>query len=287
LINASTRLCCLIGHPIGHSVSPQMHNAAFRALGLNYVYVAFDVPPEKLDEAVSGLRALGAAGFNVTIPHKVAVMRLLDELDHSAERAGAVNTVVNDHGLLRGYNTDVYGIRRALGGRELPINKPALVIGAGGAARAAVAALMDLGFRRILIANRTLERGMALADWARPLGVSANAMSLEEGRCKAVECGIIINATSIGMHPDTGATPLTSGEMRGGTIVLDLVYNPPKTRLLEEAERAGAIPVSGIDVLVYQGAEAFRLWTGVDPPIEVMRRAAIEALEGYVEDEGR
>lgn len=287
MINASTRLCCLIGHPIGHSVSPQMHNAAFKALSLNYIYLAFDVPPERLAEAVSGLRVLGAAGFNVTIPHKVAIMKLLDELDHSAERTGAVNTVVNNRGLLRGYNTDIYGIRRALEGRGLPIMKPALVIGAGGAARAAVAALIDLGFQKILIANRTPERGKALSEWARSLRVLTESLSLEEGRWKAAECGIIVNATPIGMHPDTGDTPLMSEDVREGTIVLDLVYNPPRTRLLEEAEKAGAIPVSGLDVLVYQGAEAFRLWTGMDPPVEVMRIAAIEALEGYVGDERR
>lgn len=287
MINASTRLCCLIGHPVGHSVSPQMHNAAFRALGLNYVYLAFDVSPEMLADAVAGLKALGAAGFNVTISHKVAVMRLLDELDRSAERTGAVNTVVNHHGALRGYNTDLHGIRRALEGRGLPISMPALVIGAGGAARAAVAALIDLGFRRILIANRTLERSLALVEFARSLGASAEALDLEEGRRRAIECGVVVNATPIGMYPDTGATPLVAEEMRRDMIILDLVYNPPRTRLLEEAERAGAVPISGLDVLVYQGAEAFRLWAGVDPPIKVMRRAAIKALEGYRGDDGR
>lgn len=287
MINASTRLCCLIGHPISHSVSPQMHNAAFKALGLNYVYLAFDVPPEMLADAIGGLRALGAAGFNITIPHKVAVMKLLDELDHSAEKTGAVNTVVNFHGALRGYNTDLHGIRRALEGRSLPLSMPALVIGAGGAARAAVAALIDLGFRKILIANRTLEKGLALAEIARSLGASAEVLDLEEGGRRAAECGVVINATPIGMYPHIGATPLVAEEMRRGAIILDLVYNPPRTRLLEEAERAGAIPISGLDVLVYQGAEAFRLWTGVNPPVEVMRRAAIEALEGYGGDEGR
>ncbi len=287
MINASTKLCCLIGHPVSHSISPQMHNAVFRALGLNYTYLAFEVLPERLAEAVGGLRALGAVGFNVTIPHKVAVMRFLDELDYSAEKTGAVNTVVNNRGVLRGYNTDLYGIRRALEGWNLHLAMPALVIGAGGAAKAAVAALIDLGFRRILIANRTLEKGRALASWICSLGVSAEALDFEEGRRRAAECGVIINATPLGMHPDVHATPLTSEEMRGGTIVLDLVYNPLRTRLLEEAERAGAIPVSGLDVLVYQGAEAFRLWTGVDPLIEVMRKAAIEALEGYEGDERR
>jgi shikimate dehydrogenase len=128
---------------------------------------------------------------------------------------------------------------------------------------------------------------LALAEIARSLGASAEALDPEEGRRRAIECGVVINATPVGMYPDRDATPLVAEEMRRGMVVLDLVYNPPKTRLLEEAERAGAIPVSGLDILVYQGAEAFRLWTGVDPPIEVTRRAAIEALEGYQEDEGR
>jgi len=279
LINASTRLCCLIGHPVAHSVSPQMHNTAFKKLGLNYVYLAFDVVNELLEFAVKGLKALGAAGFNVTIPHKVRIMKILDDLDKSAKKAGAVNTVVNEDGRLRGYNTDVHGIMETLRRLRLPGSEQAMIIGAGGAARASAIALLDLGFEKILIANRTLQRAKELADWIKGMGFSAEACSLEEGRRRAEECRLIVNATPIGMHPNVDESPLSRDEIPSGSIILDLVYNPPKTRLLEDAEKAGAKAISGVDVLVYQGAEAFKLWTGREAPIEAMREAVLRALE--------
>ena len=279
MIDSETRLCCLIGHPVRHSVSPQMHNAAFRALDLNYVYLAFDVEEGSLADAVKGLKAIGARGFNVTIPHKISVMRFLDELDETAEKTGAVNVVVNDEGVLRGYNTDVYGIERALREAGLTEVDAAIVFGAGGAARAAVAALLDLEARKLIIANRTLARAEELARWIEKAGCISEACGLRDGRNRARECEVIVNATPIGMYPRIDEAVLDSGGIPGGAVVLDLVYNPPRTRLLEEAERAGAKPVSGVDVLVYQGAYAFRLWTGADPPIELMKRAAVEALE--------
>ncbi len=279
MIDSATRLCCLIGHPVEHSVSPQMHNSAFRSLGLNYVYLAFDVVEDALEIAVKGLKALRAVGFNVTIPHKIRVMRLLDELDESAERAGAVNTVVNERGALKGYNTDVYGIERALRRFRLPSSEQAMIIGAGGAARASIIALLNLGFEKILIANRTLKKAQSLADWIKSMGFSADACSLEEGRRRAESCKLIVNATPIGMHPNVNETPLSRDEIPSDSIILDLVYNPPRTKLLEEAEKAGARVVSGIEVLVYQGAESFKLWTGREAPIEVMREAALKALQ--------
>ena len=279
MIDSETRLCCLIGHPVRHSVSPQMHNAAFKALDLNYIYLAFDVEEGLLADAVKGLKAIGARGFNVTIPHKILVMRFLDELDETAEKTGAVNVVVNDEGVLRGYNTDVHGIERALREAGLTGVDAAIVFGAGGAARAAVTALLDLEARKLIIANRTLARAEELARWIKEAGCISEACGLREGRGKARECEVIVNATPLGMYPRIDEAVLDSGDIPGGAVVLDLVYNPPRTRLLEEAERAGAKPVSGVDVLVYQGAYAFRLWTGVDPPIELMRRAAVEALE--------
>jgi len=279
LIDSATRLCCLIGHPVEHSVSPQMHNSAFRSLGLNYVYLAFDVVEDALEIAVKGLKALRAVGFNVTIPHKIRVMRLLDELDESAERAGAVNTVVNERGALKGYNTDVYGIERALRRFRLSSSEQAMIIGAGGAARASIIALLNLGFEKILIANRTLKKAQSLADWIKSMGFSADACSLEEGRRRAEGCKLVVNATPIGMHPNVDETPLSRDEIPSDSIILDLVYNPPRTKLLEEAEKAGARVVSGIEVLVYQGAESFKLWTGREAPIEVMREAALKALQ--------
>jgi len=280
-IDSSTRLCCLIGHPVKHSISPIMHNAAFKKLKLNCIYLAFDVEPEDLGSAVNGLRSIKALGFNVTIPYKIDVMRFLDRLDDSAELVGSVNTVLIRNGELIGYNTDLHGIKASLE-REDFIGDRAMILGAGGAARAALVSLLDLGFRDILIANRTLKRGEELAAKALGLGASrAKAISLDEARRCAGSCSLIINATPIGMAPDLiDETPLTSEEIPRDAVVLDLVYNPLKTRLLREAEKAGAKAVTGLEVLIHQGARAFKLWTGRSPPIDAMYHAALKALGG-------
>lgn len=284
-VDAGTRLCALIGHPVAHSVSPQMHNAAFRALGLDYIYLAFDVEPGQLARAVRGLRALGVAGFNVTIPHKVSVMRLLDGLDSSARDAGAVNTVAIGREGLIGYNTDVYGIENSLKTAEKLKPGRAMIIGAGGAARATAIALHRLGYKEVVIANRRLWRAAALARRLKTIGVKAKAVELGDAGKYSRSCAVIVNATPIGMWPEASGTPLKAREIPGDAVVLDLVYNPAKTILLEEAERAGAEAIPGITPLVEQGAKAFELWTGVEAPKDVMLRAAEEAL-GRMMDEG-
>lgn len=285
MINASTKLCCLIGHPIAHSVSPQMHNAAFKALKLNYIYLAFDVKEGDLGMAVEGLKAIGAAGFNVTIPHKVRVIEFLDDLDESAKMVGAVNTVTIRDGQARGYNTDIHGVEEALRRRRLRIVEPALIIGAGGAARAVAAALLKLGYEKIVIVNRTVEKARELAEWVRSRGREAEFYGLEGTGKVSVECGLIVNATSLGMHPRIDEAPLRRWEIPENSIVMDMVYNPLKTRLLREAEAAGAEVISGLEVLVYQGAKAFELWTGHKAPAEKMKEAALKAL-GVMKDEG-
>ena len=280
-VDSSTRLCCLIGHPVKHSVSPQMHNAAFKELGLNCIYLVFDVLEESLGEAVNGLRSIGVLGFNVTIPHKIRIIKFLDELDDSAKLVKAVNTVIRRDDKLIGYNTDLYGIERVL--REVDeLNRDlGLIIGAGGAGRASAIALTNLGFSEIIIANRTFERASNLAEQIRELGFSAKPIPLTDLPRYASSANLIINATPLGMAPSLiSETPLKRDHIRRDSIVLDLVYNPLRTRLLIEAERAGACTISGLKVLVAQGAEAFKLWTGVDPPIDVMYSAALKALRG-------
>ena len=280
-IDSSTRLCCLIGHPVKHSVSPQMHNAAFKELGLNCIYLVFDVLEESLGEAVNGLRSIGVLGFNVTIPHKIRIIKFLDELDGSAKLVKAVNTVIRRDDKLIGYNTDLYGIERVL--REVDeLNRDlGLIIGAGGAGRASAIALTNLGFSEIIIANRTFERASNLAEQILELGFSAKPIPLTDLPRYASSANLIINATPLGMAPSLiSETPLKRDHIRRDSIVLDLVYNPLRTRLLIEAERAGACTISGLKVLVAQGAEAFKLWTGVDPPIDVMYSAALKALRG-------
>lgn len=280
-VDSSTRLCCLIGHPVKHSVSPQMHNAAFKELGLNCIYLVFDVLEESLGEAVNGLRSIGVLGFNVTIPHKIRIIKFLDELDDSAKLVKAVNTVIRRGDKLIGYNTDLCGIERVL--REVDeLNRDlGLIIGAGGAGRASAIALTNLGFSEIIIANRTFERASNLAEQILELGFSAKPIPLTDLPRYASSTNLIINATPLGMAPSLiSETPLKRDHIRGDSIVLDLVYNPLRTRLLIEAERAGARTISGLKVLVAQGAEAFKLWTGIDPPIDVMYSAALKALRG-------
>ena len=270
------KLYMLIGHPVEKSPSPAMHNAAFSHLGLECVYVAADVPPQALEDAVGGIRALGVAGANVTIPHKVSVIPHIDELDESAELAGAVNTLKNVEGKLKGFNTDGAGALRALKSRTQIRGKRVLLLGAGGAARAIAFSLAIAG-AELTIANRTIARARALAEDIREkVGKAVECVGLDERELtsRAMDADIIINATSVGMYPDSGRTLLTSGMIPRDAVVFDIVYKPAETRLLREAKKAGASVIAGIEMLVQQGALSFEIWTGKRAPIKVMRKAA-------------
>jgi shikimate dehydrogenase len=275
MIDANSRLIALIGDPVAHSVSPAMQKAAFKALGLNYVYLAFRVPSAALGDAINGIRGLGLRGANVTIPHKTAVLPLLDEIEEQAKRLGAVNTIVNDFGKLTGYNTDAPGFLAALRGRGFePKGEKAVVLGAGGAARAIGFALRDAG-ASVAIVNRSPEAAKALAA-----DTGASAIELTESGLKTAlaNASLVVNATSVGMSPDVDSTPLPARLLRPGFTVFDTVYRPRQTRLLKEAEAAGCATISGLDMLVEQGALAFELWTGKKAPRDIMRRVAAEAL---------
>jgi shikimate dehydrogenase len=284
VITAETKVTGLIGDPVAHSVSPAMHNAAFACLGLDYIYLPFRVQKERLGEAIGGVRGLGFRGLNVTIPHKVAVIPMLDELDVMAGRIGAVNTIVNNAGHLTGYNTDAGGFLLALrqAGFE-PQGKKAVVLGAGGASRAISFALAGSG-TGITILNRKEE-----LDWAEALagrisqcyGREVLALELnDETLEKALaDADLLVNATSVGMHPDIDNTPVNKQLLRPGLAVFDAVYNPLQTRLMREAGEAGAKTISGLDMLIGQGAMAFELWTGQKPPAYEMKKAALVALE--------
>ena len=273
----------VIGDPIEHSLSPRMHNAAFKKLGLNCVYLPFRVAPEDLKSAMTGMRALNIRGFNVILPHKTAIIKFLDELDEAAQEIGAVNTILNDEGRLIGYNTDGLGAARALEGQHQdPSNKRIVLIGAGGAARA-IAFTLARRARSILILNRTKHLAVILAkDIEQRLGKKILARSLAGNSLLEALQGadILINATSVGMYPRTGQTVATRKVLHSGMVVFDIVYNPVKTMLLREAEAAGAKAITGVGMLVHQGAEAFKIWTNHSPPIEVMRRAVIQELTG-------
>ncbi len=282
LISGTTKICGVIGDPIAHTMSPVMHNAVFKEMGMDYVYVAFQVKKEGLAEAIQGMRGLNIRGLNVTIPHKVAIIPLLDRLDHLAELIGAVNTVVNDDGVLTGYNTDAEGFLQALLERGIePGGKNVVILGAGGASRAISFILAERG-SSLVILNRTLDKAR---ECARRIGevFQKEVKALEfdsENLAKALtEADILVNTTSVGMYPDTDETPVSSGLLQPGLIVVDIVYNPIKTRLLEEAEAAGARTISGIDMFVWQGALAFEKWTGLKAPVKLMKEEAIKVLE--------
>ena len=273
----------IIGHPIGHSISPLFQQAALDAIGFDGAYQAWDVMPDGVGEFVAGLRAPGTLGINVTVPHKEAVIPFLDEVDDWASTAGAVNTIVNREGRLTGHNTDGIGFLRALreGAAFEPRGRDVLVLGAGGSARGVVYALARAGIAQLFIANRTVERAERLAHLAIDSGVAAEALGLSQAAEAAHEVALIVNCTSMGMlhGPDENGTPLAAADIPSSVLVNDLVYNPQETPLLREAAKAGAATLGGIQMLVYQGAASFEMWTGQPAPVAVMLEAANAAMK--------
>ena len=267
----------ILGWPLEHTLSPTIHNAAFRSLGLDWVYLTWPVAPADLGAAVGGLRALGAEGANVTMPHKEAVIEHLDDVSGDARRIGAVNTIQSVGGALVGHNTDVDGFRSFLVD-DVGVDasgKTALVLGAGGAARAVVCALDDLGAGRIAIAARRQEQGAAIVS----LAARQHAEVIDWPAVDEVASGvdIVVNATPLGM---AGETVLENVRWRPGQVVCDLVYRPPTTPLMEKARAAGAEARGGLGMLIHQAALSFRIWTGADPSLAVMSAAAVRALGG-------
>ncbi len=273
----------IIGHPIGHSISPVFQQAALDAIGFDGTYQAWDVAPSEVSGFVSGLRAPGTLGVNVTVPHKEKVIPFLDEADDWAAAAGAVNTIVNRDGRLTGHNTDGVGFLRALreGAGFEARGQIALILGAGGSARGVACALARAGIARLFVANRTLERAQRLADISVDSGVAAEALHLSEAPGAAGKAALIVNCTSMGMlhGPNETGTPLTAADIPPSALVNDLVYNPMETPLLREAARAGTAVLGGIQMLVYQGAASFEMWTGHAAPVPVMLEAATAAMQ--------
>jgi shikimate dehydrogenase len=286
-LTGKTNLVGVIGWPVSHSVSPAMHNAAFAALGLDWCYVPLPVPvapADRIGEAVRGLRALGLRGANVTVPHKQAVMPHLDRLSPAAEAIGAVNTiVVEPDGSLLGDNTDAPGFVADLREHGIdPAGKRVLVLGAGGSARAVVYGLAEAGCRSVAIANRTVDRAAQLAAEMEAhfpaVPIAAHALPAAIATL-AAEADLIVNTTSLGMTPNVDTTPWDEGvPFHRGQVVYDLVYNPPQTRLLRKAADDGATAIGGLGMLIWQGAIAFERWTGQQPPVDKMRRAALDDL---------
>ncbi len=281
VISGKIRICGIIGDPIEHTMSPLMHNAAFEKMGIDYWYLPFRVKKEALGKAIEGMRALNIKGLNVTIPHKVTVIPFLDKLDRFAERIGAVNTVVNDDGVLTGCNTDASGFLQALLERGIePTEKKVVILGAGGASRAISFILAERG-SNLVILNRTLNKARELADRISQIFQrETEALKLDrENLARALsKADILVNTTSVGMYPDIDETPFTADLLSSGMVVFDIVYNPVKTRLLAEAEAAGAKTISGLDMFIWQGALVFEKWTGLKAPVELMREEVIKVL---------
>ncbi len=267
----------LIGHPVGHSISPLMQDAAFRALEMDWRYETLEAAREELPDVIARLRADDCAGANVTVPHKEEIIPLLDGLGESAQKIGAVNTIVKrDHKLI-GENTDGYGFKQTLGNANFDVSGQRVVIfGAGGAARAIAVATAELGATCILIQNRTRARAEILAAFLRER--FSNLIVIVNSK-EIANTNLIVNATSLGMWPRVDKTPMPS-EFPRGAVAFDLVYRPMQTRFLREAARAGAQTIGGVGMLVHQGAAAFRLWTGRDAPVDKMFDAARHALNG-------
>ena len=279
-----TKRLGIIGYPIGHSISPIFQQAALDALGIDATYEKWEVTPEGVGDFVNGLRAPDSWGINITLPHKQAVIPLLDEVDEWATAAGAVNTIVNHDGRLTGHNTDGPGFLRALQvetGYD-PKGTRALILGAGGAARGILLALARGGVDSLVIANRTMERAETLAKLAVENGVKSEAIPIAGNVLikTAASADLIVNCTSVGMShgPDEQGTPLTAAQIPASAIVNDVVYTPLETPLLREAAAAGATALGGLHMLVYQGVLSFQMWTGQDAPADVMLAAATKEM---------
>ncbi|HSO18146.1 MAG TPA: shikimate dehydrogenase [Desulfosarcina sp.] len=268
MVDAGTRLYGVMGDPIAHSLSPAMHNAAFRQVGYNGVYVAFHVTD--LPGAVAGIRSLNVHGCSVTIPHKIAVMDLLDHVDPSARRIGAVNTIVNDSGRLVGVNSDSPGAMAALLERTPVARRRVAVIGAGGAARALAHGISSHG-GRLTIVNRSEEKGRQLAD-------EMGCDFCPPAEFSGVGFDILVNATPVGMLPAVDRMPVGHACLRPGMTVMDIVYNPLETRLLKAAREARCTVVDGVAMFVHQGAFQFERWTGLKAPIQLMKKTVLAAL---------
>ena len=284
IIDVNTKLVGLLGNPLGHSFSPDMHNKAFQTLGLNFFYLPIEVTPADLKEVALGIVKMNFGGYNVTIPHKISIMEHLDHIHELAAVIGAVNVVTIKDGRTTGYNTDGEGFVRSLEAEAgISVNgKRHLIVGCGGAARAIAMTMAFNGAKKILLSNRTEQKAHDLAgeinDRVRPC---CDVVGKEPAEMKSAfeQADVVINATSVGMHPDENRLPLDTGLLRESQVVSDIVYNPVKTELLKRAEEKGCKIVTGLGMLVYQGVEGFKLWTGVAPPVDEMF-AVVRAIKG-------
>lgn len=289
-ISGKTKVFCVIGDPIEHSLSPVMYNAAFRHLKLDAVYVAFKVEKENLKGALKGMRSLGICGMNVTMPHKTAIINYLDEIEPTAKFVGAVNTVLNKNGKLAGFNTDGVGTIKALKENGVdPKGKKFLLLGAGGAGRA-IAFQLAREADELTILNRDPNKAKLLAGMLQKkfkTKVIGNGLTYNILKERLKKMDVLINATSVGMHPHEDQTLVEKALLRPELVVMDIVYNPVETKLLKDAKSVGAKVIHGIDMLVFQGAASFEVWWNRSAPIGVMSSAIMKKLNMVESKVGR
>lgn len=281
VISGKTKVCGVIGDPIEHTLSPIMHNAAFEALRIDYVFLAFKVEVAKVGNAIDGMRAFGIHGLNVTMPHKNSVINYIDELDPTAKTIGSANTILNKDGKLFGFNTDGVGALNALEQNGVAVKgKKIMLLGAGGAAKA-IAYTISQEADELVILNRTAKPVTELAKLLKQKfnkKINADALTPKTVKDNLASADVIINATSVGMEPNAGQTPVAPELLKPDLAVMDIVYNPLETKLAKDAKAAGAKVVSGVEMLIYQGAASFEIWTACNAPVEVMRKAALNHL---------
>jgi len=264
----------VIGDPIDHSLSPNIHSAAFRELNLDSSYIGYRIPKGELEGGVEGLKKIKINGFNITIPHKIEMMKYLDKMDESCSIIGAVNTVVNNEGVLKGYNTDMDGFLEPLKKRNIAIqNSKILLIGAGGAARAIVAGIAKEKAASIDIANRTIEKANNLLEFATKLGLSANVKKIESIDTSTENYNIIINATSIGLKDEP--SPISFEGINEKTVVYDIVYTPMNTDFIKKAKMKNAIIIYGYEMLLGQAIRAFEIWHEMKAPYNAMKKSLL------------
>jgi shikimate dehydrogenase len=265
-----TKTYAVIGDPIDHSLSPALHNPAFAFLRLDCTYIAYRIPKGELDDGIKDLKKIGIAGFNVTVPHKIDMMRLLDEADDECKTVGATNTVVNTNGHLKGYNTDVDGFLDPIRKRKIDCKDcDVLLIGAGGAARAIVVGFAKEKIRKITITNRTQKRAEEIVNLAKQLGLESEYLDLTRAADMAANFRFIVNATSVGLKG--AGCPISTKNITRDSIVYDIVYMPVETPLIQQSKEQGATIIYGWEMLLAQAMRSFEIWTGKPAPYEAMK----------------
>lgn len=267
----------VIGDPIDHTLSPTIHNAAFKHLKMNCNYIAYKIKKQELESGIESLKSIHISGFNVTIPHKINVLNYLDELDNDCYKINAVNTVINKDGMLKGYNTDVFGFLEPFKIRNISISDyVVLLLGAGGVARAVIAACSQEHVRNIVVVNTNLERAKQLSQLSKNIGVNIQTINITQINEYEYDYDLIVNATPLGLNNEPSI--ISDTMIKKNTIVYDLVYRPMQTNLLKQAQKQNAVVIYGYEMLLYQAAKSFELWHNRESPLDIMKQAILRGF---------